>query len=98
MVRQDFACAVIRLVPWARRERRSLEPNPLDAAPGAAERREQVTEEEAKEWGRLEMQKRLSDIAEVKRGLMTLEAAQEAARHRIRLSGMTSLEAYRYIR
>lgn len=47
------------------------------------------------EWGKAEHFARLSDIAAVKAGSMSLAHAQANARRRSRLSGMTPTEAHR---
>jgi hypothetical protein len=46
------------------------------------------------QWGAQEDAQRKNDIVAVKAGSMTLEQAQQAARRRIRVSGMTRAEAY----
>lgn len=57
-----------------------------------------MTEEEKAVWGRKEFEQRLADIAAVKAGTMTLEAAQKAARKRSRQSGMNGSDAYHAMR
>lgn len=52
----------------------------------------------ADDWGRREFEQRLADIAAVRAGAMTLEAAQRAARRRSRKSGMSGSDAYRAMR
>lgn len=50
------------------------------------------------EWGRKEFEQRLADIAAVKAGTMTLEAAQKSARKRSRQSGMNGTDAFHAMR
>lgn len=54
-----------------------------------------MTESERVEWGKAEDAMRKADIAAVKSGTMTLEAAQKAARVRSRKSGMTPAAVHR---
>lgn len=54
-----------------------------------------MTEAERLAWGAGEDAARKADIVAVKAGTMTLEAAQKAARKRVRQSGMTRTAAYR---
>ena len=57
--------------------------------------RDIMTEQEQLAWGAKEDAMRKADIAAVKAGSMTLEAAQKQARIRVRHSGMTPSSAYR---
>lgn len=57
-----------------------------------------MTDDERAAWGRKEFEQRLADVAAVKAGTMTLEAAQKAARKRSRQSGMSGSDAYRAMR
>jgi hypothetical protein len=56
-----------------------------------------MTEEEKLKWGRCEVDARMTDIAAVKTGVITLEAAQKAARSRARSSGLTRAQASRAV-
>lgn len=56
-----------------------------------------MNEQEKQAWGKTEADARLSDIAAVKAGMMSLEEAQRRARARSRKSGMTPSESYRYM-
>lgn len=55
------------------------------------------TEDKTLEWGRSELERRMADIAAVKAGALTLEAAQKAARSRARASGLTRHQAGRAV-